>query len=92
MAREYEGERDMERFWRVAVPPREPARSRIYVPGLIALAALGTPFYWGSEGLPSVLWGLPAWVWMALACAAGVSCLTAWAALTRWDDDDGGTP
>jgi hypothetical protein len=78
----------MERFWRVATLRREPAAVRGYVLGLIALALLGTPFAWSSDTLPTVVWGLPAWVWVALVCSAAVSCLTAWAALARWDDAD----
>jgi hypothetical protein len=82
----------MQRFWRVAASRREPATLRGYVPGLIALAALGTPFAWSDDALPAIVWGLPAWVWVALACSAAVSCLTAWAALAGWDDDEDDSP
>jgi len=83
---EYEGERDMQRFWAVAVPRREPATSRAYLPGLLTLVVLSTPFYWGSQQVPAIVWGLPTWVWVAVICSAGVSALTAWAAIARWDD------
>ncbi len=84
---EYNGERDMERFWREAVPKREPAKQRWYIPGLLAFIVLSIPWYFEAGHVGRVIGGLPVWVWIAVGCTFGVSCLTALATLFFWHDD-----
>ncbi len=44
--------------------------------------------WWAGSGRPDIVLGMPLWAVIALAATLGVSCLTAFAVLHRWDDDD----
>ncbi|MDD9934726.1 MAG: hypothetical protein OXT09_14050 [Myxococcales bacterium] len=82
---QYAGERDEARFWAEAVPSREPALRRGFIPPVLLAVALSVPWYWGDH---APLWlGLPAWVVVTIACSAAISAITAYAALVHWRDD-----
>lgn len=85
---EYQNERDMDTFWADIVPRREPARRPWFVPGVIFFAILSVPWYLPTGYTGKIIAGLPLWVWTALACAFGVSILTAIAAWFVWDDEE----
>ena len=85
---EYDDERDMDRFWEAAQLDREPVKQLWYVPGLILLIILSIPWYRSAGETGRVILGLPTWIWVPLACALGVSILTAFAALRFWRQDD----
>ncbi|MDD9945052.1 MAG: hypothetical protein OXU20_28675 [Myxococcales bacterium] len=86
---------DVERsdaFWQAAEPAREPARTRYYVPVVLVLTVASIPFYWSGAGEGIRVLGLPAWVWMAVACSAGISLTTAWGAFRDFGNGDPGAP
>lgn len=85
---EYADERDMQRFWQEVAPKREPLKQRWYIPGLLVFVVLSIPWYFPAGHLGRVIGGLPLWVWIAVGCTFGVSCLTASATLWFWSDDD----
>ena len=85
---EYDGERDMERFWREATPRSEPTALRWYIPLLLVLIALSIPWYLPEGHVGSVIAGFPLWIWIALGCSLGIAILTACAILRSWKDDD----
>lgn len=83
---QYAGERDDAQFWREAIPPREPALQRGFLPPVALCIVLSVPWYWWA---PAPVWaGLPAWVWITICCSALISALTARAALAHWRDGD----
>jgi hypothetical protein len=87
-AAEYDGQRDMDAFWAAAKPKSEPARQWWYVPSLLVLVVLSVPWYREAGSLGELIFGMPAWVWTSLLCAAGVSALTAFGILRYWRDED----
>ncbi|MDH5672858.1 MAG: hypothetical protein OEZ06_11960 [Myxococcales bacterium] len=82
---EYDGQRDLARFWALAKPQSEPVASRLFLPGALLLLIASVPFY--PLPLPDIAFGMPSWVWVTLLCSALLSALTGWAALARWHDD-----
>ena len=86
---EYNGERDMDRFWSVATRlRREPAKQLWFLPALILVVVLSVPWYRTGGEIGEIVAGLPVWVWTGLACALGVSAITALGALLFWSDPD----
>lgn len=86
---EYGRDRDEDRFWLEIRPRREPVERRWFLPAVLSLLALSVPWYTLGSWYERSLFGLPLWLWTALACSAGVSLVTAWAVLMLWDDDAG---
>lgn len=68
---------------------REPLDHPWLLAAIVALYALSIP-WWAGDGPPALILGMPAWAVLALAATLGVSCLTAYAVLRLWEDDDGG--
>lgn len=86
---EYDGERDMDRFWSVAGKlRREPAKQLWFLPALILVVVFSVPWYRTGGEIGEVIAGLPVWVWTGLACALGVSVITAVGALVFWRDEE----
>ncbi len=85
---EYHGEQDREAFWETARLEREPAKQRWYLPSLLLLIVLSIPWYREAGSMGTLVLGMPVWIWTSLACTAGVSLLTAVAALRFWRDRD----
>ena len=85
--REYDGERDMARFWDAARVPVEPSKQRWYVPLTIILVVFSVPWYYEAGHMGKIVAGFPIWIWTALLCSLGVACLTALAILRFWKDD-----
>lgn len=86
---EYNDERDMDRFWAVASTlSKEPLRQKWFLPALIACIVLSIPWYRTPGESGSIIAGLPVWIWISLACAAGVSLITAIGVLVFWKDSD----
>lgn len=83
---EYNGERDMDAFWETVKLEREPMKVRWYPPAILVLALFSVPWYFPEGHLGRVLGGLPVWIWISLACAAAMSCITAIAVLRHWSD------
>lgn len=86
--KEYDGERDMDRFWQEAKPRSEPTALRWYVPTILVLIVLSIPWYLPSGQVGTVVAGFPLWIWTALGCSLGIAILTAFAILRSWKDDD----
>ncbi len=84
---EYARERDMDAFWKAAIPAHEPINKRWYIPAVLFLMIAGAPWLWpaGEEG-PAFA-GLPVWVWVTIGASLSLSILTAFAALRLWRDD-----
>lgn len=87
-ADEYHGQQDREAFWEAAALDREPAKQRWYLPALLVLIVLSVPWYREAGSMGALVWGMPVWIWTSLGCTAGVSVLTAVAALRFWRDGD----
>jgi hypothetical protein len=86
---EYNDERDMDRFWAVADSLRkEPLRQKWFLPLLLVCITISIPWYRASGESGAIIAGLPTWVWTSLACAAGISILTAIGTLLFWKDSD----
>lgn len=86
---EYNDERDMDRFWAVADSLRkEPLRQKWFLPILILCIVISIPWYRASGESGAIFAGLPTWIWTSLACAAGVSLITAVGTLFFWKDPD----
>jgi len=86
---EYNDERDMDRFWAVADSLRkEPLRQKWFLPLLLVCITISIPWYRTSGESGAIIAGLPTWVWTSLACAAGISILTAIGTLLFWKDSD----
>lgn len=89
---EYDGERDMDRFWQVAKLHREPVKQKWFIPILLLLIVISIPWYRAGGEIGSVVLGLPTWIWMSLLCSLGVSILIAVGAMRFWvndpDDED----
>ncbi len=86
--REYNNERDMDRFWAEIRPEREPMQQWWFIPLLLVLAVASVPWYLPGGVTGRIVGGLPIWVWTAIACSAGISTLTAVLALRFWRDDE----
>ena len=77
---------DTDEFWSVATPFEEPLSSRWFIPSIVALVAIATPWYL-PEDVASRFWqGLPVWVWITLASSFGLSVLICYSALFLWRD------
>ncbi|MFP6582886.1 MAG: hypothetical protein VCD00_10065 [Candidatus Hydrogenedentota bacterium] len=86
---EYDGERDMDRFWTVATRlKKEPVKQRWFLPLLLIVIVISIPWYRSSGEIGNIVGGLPTWVWTGLICALGVSIITAVGTLAFWKDDD----
>ncbi len=70
----------------MATPFREPVSKRWFVPAVLALIAVATPWYLPLDVATRFWHGLPVWVWVALSCALGLSVLTCYGALALWRD------
>lgn len=68
---------------------REPLDHPWLLVGILALYAVSIP-WWATDETPALLLGMPAWAVLSLVATLGVSCLTAFAVLRLWEDDDGG--
>lgn len=86
--REYADHRDDDELWSSMEPKREPVRARLFLPLLLVILIFSVPWYLPEEIARRSFGGLPLWVWTTLLCSAGVSCLTCWASLFWWDDED----
>ncbi|MCB1032503.1 MAG: DUF3311 domain-containing protein [Acidobacteria bacterium] len=53
--------------------------------GLVALATVPLPFI-GSE--PTILLGVPLWLWWSFGWTVALSLLTAWGLRRYWHDDE----
>lgn len=87
-SREYDGERDMDRFWKAAQLEREPVKQKWYVPSLIVLVVISIPWYRAEGDTSGAVLGLPAWIWVPLLCTLGISALTTLVALRYWKHSD----
>lgn len=85
---EYADERDEEALWSVVRPEREPASTSWFLPTVLGLLVVGTPWHATLGWTESLVGGLPVWVWISLACGVGISTITAIAALTAWRDPE----
>ena len=85
--REYDGERDMDRFWEATRVSVEPSKQRWYLPLTFILVVFSVPGYYKAGHMGAIVAGFPIWIWTALACSFGVACLTALAILRFWNDD-----
>lgn len=86
---EYDGERDMEKFWSVAEQlKKEPVKQLWFLPLLITVIVISVPWYRESGESGSIVGGLPTWVWTGLGCALGVSVITAVGTMLFWKDTD----
>lgn len=72
-----------------AKPDEEPARRRWFTPALLLLIIASVPWYRRAGEIGDVVAGLPGWVWLTLACSAGISIVTACAAIFCWRDGVG---
>ncbi|HVS12544.1 MAG TPA: hypothetical protein VMV46_01375 [Thermoanaerobaculia bacterium] len=85
---EYGDERDDESLWEAIRPASEPSATRWFLPAVLLLLTVGTPWH-ATLGWSTAMWnGLPLWVWISLACGAGLSGVTAVAAVCAWRDPD----
>ncbi len=55
----------------------------------LALFAIGLPWYWPAGDL-TMVFGVPAWVAVAIGAAAGASTFTAWLLARPWPGEDAG--
>jgi hypothetical protein len=86
---EYNDERDMDQFWAVANNlKKEPLRQKWFLPVLIACIVMSIPWYRTAGESGSIVAGIPTWIWVSLACALGVSIITAVGVLLFWKDSD----
>lgn len=86
--REYADEQDEEALWDEIRPLREPTSTRWFLPLLLTLLVLGTPWHATLGWTVAIEGGLPLWVWLSLACGFGISVLTAVAAVRAWRDPE----
>lgn len=84
--REYADARDDDAFWAATRLTREPIKQRWYLPVIALLILFSVPWYFTSGEIGTIVAGLPVWVWSGLACALGLSCITAAAVLWFWVD------
>jgi hypothetical protein len=85
---EYADERDDPGLWAVACPEREPATTVWFLPTVLVLLGLGTPWH-AAFGWSVATWvGLPAWVWISVGSAGALSIVTAVAAIRFWSDPE----
>ena len=83
---EYNGERDMERFWEANQLESEPVKQKWFIPILVLLILISVPWYREAGEMGNMIGGLPGWVWTSLICSLGVSVLTAVGVLVFWKD------
>jgi O-antigen ligase len=71
-----------------ASPAREPVRRpRLWVlVGIMILA--GIPWYVPTGTIEPLVLGLPAWFWVSVLAAVGLSATVCWACLTQWRLED----
>ena len=86
---EYNGERDMEKFWAANKVAKEPIRQKWFAPILLILIVFSVPWYRTGGEIGRIIGGLPTWVWTSLLCTVGVSVVTAVGALLFWKEEDG---
>ena len=84
---EYDGERDMDRFWEATRVSVEPIKQRWYIPLLIFFVVFSVPWYREAGQMGTIVAGFPLWIWTAIFCALVVAALTALAILRFWQDD-----
>lgn len=85
---EYADERDEQAFWEAIRPEREPSSTRWFLPAVVALLVLGTPWHAWLGWTVAVWRGLPLWVWVSVACGLGISLVTAVASIRAWRDPE----
>lgn len=85
--REYNDERELDAFWNAIKPRREPMQKRWYIPLVILLLVVATPWYWSRDSEIPVIAGLPLWVWITIAATAALATLTALMIIFAWRDD-----
>ena len=86
--REYDNNRDMALFWATVKPRREPMQQLWFLPVVLVLVAISIPWYRSEGEIGRIVFGLPAWIWVAVVCSACISILTAIMATLFWDDDE----
>lgn len=84
---EYHDERDTEAFWEAIKPDHEPIQIRWYMPLVILLLVICTPWYWLKDAEVPVIAGLPLWVWITIATTAALAVVTALMIIFAWRDD-----
>ncbi len=77
---------EIEEFWRVATPEREPFQVRAFRWGVVLILAVATPWYLPDRWGMRILAGLPVWVWVALSAAFLLAVLSSFGALVWWRD------
>ena len=85
---EYDGERDMDLFWKEVKPRREPIQQRWYIPLVLLFVVASVPWYWKQGVTGKIIAGLPLWIWITILCSLAISVITATMALRHWDDED----
>ena len=85
---EYDDARDMDQFWAAITPASEPFKQRWFLPLLLFFVVASVPWYRKAETMGTIVAGLPVWVWTSLACSLGLACMTAFAAIRYWKDDE----
>jgi hypothetical protein len=66
----------------------EPRRHPVFMTLLAAAAAGTVPFAFAGAG-PTMVWGLPLWLWWSILFTVLLSGLTAWGILRYWKDGTG---
>lgn len=85
---EYQGERDMDAFWRAVKLKKEPSKQKWFLPTLIVLIVCSVPWYRSEGQMGNVVLGFPVWIWTSIICSLGVAIVTAIGILGYWQDDD----
>lgn len=74
-------------FWESVRPADEPMRRVWFLPLVLLLLTVSIPWYRSRGGEPRLMYGLPDWVWVTLACSFLLSVVTALVAIFCWRDD-----
>ncbi len=85
---EYDGQRDIDLFWKEIRPRREPIQQRWYIPLVLLIVVVSGPWYWKQGVTGTIIAGLPLWIWVTILCSLAISIVTATVALRHWDDED----
>lgn len=87
---EYSDQQDEAALWSAIEPRGEPVRTRWYLPSVLLLLVIGTPWYLPHAIADRLVAGLPVWTLISLATAVGLSCVVAVASLVAWRDTEQG--
>jgi len=88
MQKEYDGERDMDKFWAATKLAREPVKQKWFLPILLILIIISVPWYHSGGEIGRMIGGFPGWVWISLLCTVAMSILIAVGTLFFWREDD----